>query len=153
MVNVEFLRTYLEMFASRSIRFLITVVNPDRGRQEIAKLLLESVNHVLEVKTFENSDQVKQLILNVINKQSTILNMEEGFCESLLHFTDGNSWWIQKIGDAAFLNCVKSQKSTLTTNMVEQGFNLFAKEIEIYRDQMSKGEHFMRYHLNPLNRY
>jgi hypothetical protein len=145
--NTEFLRTYFKLFSSRNIKFLITVINPDERRKEDAKLLLDSFNHLIEINPFRDVSSVKELVLNVLQGNQKV-NFSKNAFRTLFTITNGHPWWIQKICDSSFKDITRKGKDLISSNTIEKQSLLFKHEIEIYENQMKKGEPFLKYHLN-----
>jgi hypothetical protein len=145
--NTEFLRSYFDIFASRKIQFLITVVNPEDQVKDDAKLLLDAFNNPLEIKHFQNVECVQQLVFNALNLDDKPLAFEKDAFTTLFEITDGHPWWIQKICDSIYLSASNNSRTHVNSAVIEKHSIPFKAEMEIYSRQMKKGQPFRKYHI------
>lgn len=152
-VNSEFLRSYFDIFSSRKIQFLITIVNPSEFGKEDADLLLDSFNKPLEIKHFTTIESVQQLVLNVLLLDGEDVYFEKETFKILFDLTDGHPWWIQKICDSAFKEVMHHfSDKIITSDIIIRNAEFYSNEIEIYNRQIKSGQNFRRFHLGNGSR-
>ncbi len=146
--NSEFLRSYFDIFSSRKIRFLITIVNPtDFGKRD-AELLLDSFNQPLEIGHFKRIEDIQQLVFNVLQLNGDKVYFDKDTFPLLFEITDGHPWWIQKICDAAYKEIYFSKDDRLiNTDLIQKHSRTFDDEMNIYKQLIASGQHFRKYHL------
>lgn len=146
--NTEILRSYFDVFASRRIQFLLTVVNPDDNRKNDAKLLLDSFNKPLEIDTYKSVECVEELVFNVLSLDDDKISFDKEAFKTLFAITNGHPWWIQKICNSSYVSAIKSNIKYIDSNSIEKNSEEFLVEMEIYKRQMLNGQHFRKFHLN-----
>ena len=146
--NTEILRSYFDVFSSRRIQFLLTVVNPSEERKTDAKLLLDSFNSPIEIGHFKNVNDVEELVFNVLSLDGKNIGFDKDALSTLFEITNGHPWWIQKICDSAYHSAYTNKIRYINSLSIEKQGDLFRNEMEIYKNQMAKGEHFRKFHLN-----
>lgn len=145
-VNSEFLRSYFDIFSSREIQFLITIVNPNALGKEDVDLLLDSFNQPLEIKHFKTIESVQQLVLNVLLLDDENVYFDKETFKILFDVTDGHPWWIQKICDLAFKEVMYNRTDRIiTSDIILKKSEYYANEIDIYNRQIKSGQNFRRY--------
>ncbi|MBI1307087.1 MAG: hypothetical protein GC181_10835 [Bacteroidetes bacterium] len=145
--NTEIIRNYFGVFASRKIQFLITVVNPNERNKDDAKRLIDSFNYSLEIKEFQNKENVDEFLNNILNVADSKLIIEEGVSNLLFEVTSGHPWWIQKICDNAYLSDSSSDIIQFDLNRIESSSKVFKREIDIYNERIKLGLPFRKYDL------
>ena len=146
--NSEFLRSYFDIFASRKIQFLITIVNPDELGKTDAKLLLDSFNQPIQIGHFKNIESVQQLIFNILILNDDNVYFDKDTFKLLFEITDGHPWWIQKICDSAYNEVLQIRADRIINNgLIQKHGELFLEEMKIYKSLIDSGQHFRKYHL------
>jgi energy-coupling factor transporter ATP-binding protein EcfA2 len=146
--NTEILRSYFDVFSSRNIQFLLTIVNPSRERENDAKLLLDSFNKPLEIGHFKEIKDVQQLVFNVLSLDEIKIGFDKDAFKTLFEITNGHPWWIQKICDSTYERAISNKCNFIDSLLIEKESQLFLTEMTIYKSQMEKGLHFRKFHLN-----
>lgn len=146
--NTDFIRSYLDIFSSRQIQFLIVVANPDENRKKNANLLLDSFNTFLEIGHFKTVESVEQLVFNVLSLQDNRIGFDKDAFNTLFELTEGHPWWIQKICDASYKErLIGRSEKMIDSLLVETKSKDFESEMIIYKERMKAGQHFRKFHI------
>lgn len=145
--NSSILRNYFDVFSSKQIQFIIIVVNPDDKYEQEVKSLINSFNHIIEVKPFKSAESINQLLNESKKLSKTTLVFQDGIYELLFSLTKGHPWWVQKICDKLYCENKNINEINFNIENIERAYKYYKKEILIYEEKVKAGLPFRKFDL------